>query len=643
MKLLLKYSFFLLAVGMLSQTVKAQEWDYLDKLPFEESKAYLKKAAFVEDISYATYDLYFQRMEWSVDPSILHISGSVTSYFKPLSEDLSAITFDLDDNMQVDSIHYHNTQIGFTHESDKIRVQLPAPINEDSQDSITVWYQGEPTSSGFGAFATNTTSGGNPVLWTLSEPYGAKEWWPCKQSLSDKIDSIEIRVTCPAGNKVASNGKLISEETQGEETTVVWKHHYPITTYLVAIAVTNYSAFSNYLELDDGSQLEILNYVYPEYLGTAQNLSAETLEIMRFFNDIIGEYPFADEKYGHAQFGWGGGMEHQTMSFMHNLNFGLVAHEMAHQWFGDCITLGSWHDIWLNEGFATYMTGLTYENLLDGIYWDNWKRQQATSITAIADGSVYVEDTTSVSQLFSSRLSYAKGGYLLHMLRWELGDDAFFTALQNYYNDPAVKYEYASQQEWVSHLEAAGDTSLTEFFNDWYYGEGYPSYQINYYTDYSDNGNEKMTITQTTSDESVDFFEMHLPLRIWKDGSSKNIRLHQTKNPQTFVLEEKPDSVYFDPDLWLISKNSLVTEVVELTMNEMKIFPNPATIDLTIQLNSGEQITDVLISDITGKKVAFFENPATNKINIANLPEGIYLIRIETNKSINSSRFVIKR
>ena len=364
---------------------------------------------------------------------------------------------------------------------------------------------------------------------------------------------------------------------------------------------------------------------------------------MSFFNDIIGEYPFTDEKYGHAQFGWGGGMEHQTMSFMHNLNFGLVAHEMAHQWFGDCITLGSWHDIWLNEGFATYMTGLTYETLLDGIYWDSWKKQQVTSITAIADGSVYVEDTTSVSRLFSSRLSYAKGGYLLHMLRWELGDDAFFTALQNYYNDPTVKYEYASQQEWVSQLEAAGDTSLTEFFNDWYYGEGYPGYQINYYTDYSNNGNEKVTITQTTSDESVDFFEMHLPLRVWKDGNSKDIRLHQTTNPQTFVLEEKPDSINFDPDQWLISKNSLITNMAELAATEMKIFPNPATNDLTIQLNSEEQITAILISDITGKKVASFEKLATNKINIAFLPEGIYLIRIETSKSIYSSRFVIKR
>ena len=283
MKLLLKYSFFLLAVGMLSQTVKAQEWDYLDKLPFEESKAYLKKVAFVEDISYATYDLYFQRMEWQVDPSILYISGAVTSYFKPISDDISSIIFDLDDNLQVDSVLYHDTQIDFTHELDKITVQLPSLITQNNQDSITIWYQGEPSSTGFGAFEANSTPSGNPILWTLSEPYGAMEWWPCKQSLSDKIDSIEVRVTCPIGNKVASNGKLISETTLDDKTTFVWKHHYPITTYLIAIAVTNYSAFSDYLELDDGSEVEILNYVYPEYLETAQNLSAEDARNNEFF------------------------------------------------------------------------------------------------------------------------------------------------------------------------------------------------------------------------------------------------------------------------------------------------------------------------------------------------------------------------
>ena len=628
---------------MLLQTVKGQEWDYLDKLPFEESKVYLKKAQFIEDASFSSYDLYFQRMEWSIDPSIQHISGSVTSYFKPLFEDFSSIIFDLDENMQVDSVLYHNNQIGFTHELDKISIQLPSPINEDSQDSITIWYQGEPTSSGLGAFETNTTSGGNPVLWTLSEPYGAKEWWPCKQSLSDKIDSIEIRVTCPAGNKVASNGKLISEITTGDETTVVWKHHYPITTYLVAIAVTNYSAYSNYLELDDGSQLEILNYVYPEYLQTAQSLSPETIDIMRLFNEVIGEYPFADEKYGHAQFGWGGGMEHQTMSFMYNLSFGLVAHELAHQWFGDCITLGSWHDIWLNEGFATYMTGLSYENLLNREYWDGWKTQQINRITSLPDGAVYVDDTTSVSRIFSSRLSYAKGAYLLHMLRWELGDDAFFSALQNYYNDPAVKYEYASQQEWVSHIEAVADTSLTEFFNDWYYGEGYPSYQINLYTDYGNNGTGKVDITQTTSDESVDFFEMHLPLRLWKDGFSSDIRLHQTTNPQTFTLSEKPDSIDFDPDKWLISRNSLVSKVTDLGTNEIKIFPNPASSELTIQPTFGEQIVSISIFDINGKKELWLVSPETNKINITSLPEGLYFIQTETNHTKYSSKFLIKR
>jgi aminopeptidase N len=618
---------------------QAPDPDFVEKKASQESRAYLKRASFVESAGYADYDLTFQRLQWTVDPAAHFIEGAITSCFQPKIEGFSEISFDLVDSMQVDSVAYHGANISFVHSENKVNIQFPAAIAVGITDSLTVWYHGVPPSSGFGSFETSIQSG-NPVMWTLSEPYGAMEWWPCKQSLVDKIDSIEVWVACPEGNKVASNGKLVSEITSEGKTTVVWKHNYPIVTYLVAIAVTNYEAFSDFLELEGGRKVEILNYVYPSYLDTAKTKSADVLDVMALFNELVGEYPFADEKYGHAQFGWGGGMEHQTMSFMYHLNFGLVAHEMAHQWFGDCITLGSWQDIWLNEGFATYLTGLCYENLLDGQYWDTWKTQEVTRITSALGGSVFVDDTTSVPRIFDGRLSYSKGSYLLHMLRWELGDGAFFNGLKNYFNDPQVKYGFASHEDFVNHMEAAGDTSLTGFFNDWYYGEGYPVYHISHYTDYGDNGKYKVDISQTSSDASVDFFEMHVPLRAWKDNESTDLRLHQTTNPQIFVLAERPDSIQFDPDLWLASRNSVVTKTVVLPNREMRIFPNPVVNELTIELNQGEKIVSLVIIDINGKVAKQLENLQTNKIGLGDLPGGVYLLRIKTDKSTYTESFI---
>lgn len=621
---------------------KSQDFGSYDKLPFQEAQTYLKKARFVEDSSYSSWDLVYQRMEWKVDPSEWYISGKVTSYFKPKTSDFSSLIFDLADSMIVDSIHYHGSTINFSHQSGQIIIQLTNSIPANTLDSISIWYKGAPVNeAGFGSFIATNTPGGDPILWTLSEPYGARVWWPCKQSLSDKIDSIEVKVTCPEGNKVASNGKLISEQTKDGETIVTWKHHYPIATYLVAIAVTNYEAFTDTLEFDDGQKMPILNYVYPSYLTTAKTNSSNILNIMKLYSSLVGKYPFADEKYGHAQFGWSGGMEHQTMSFMYHLGFSLVAHEMAHQWFGDCLTLNSWHDIWLNEGFATYMEGLAQEYLQDSTQWLNWRKGKQDYITQQSNGSVYVEDTANVSRIFDYRLSYTKGAYLLHMLRWELGDTAFFKGLQNYFNDAKVKYGFASQQDFVSHMEAAGDTSLTEFFNDWYYGQGYPIYQISPYTDYGDSGKYKLTISQTTSDpESVSFFPMHVPLRIWKDGTYQDLRLYQTSNPQTFELSEKPDYIQFDPDLWLISKNSIVTNTVELANQKLKIYPNPVSSELTVDLKSGEKILSLRITDMNGRILKKEESPASNKINVSNLARGIYFIQVKTDKTIYIQQFV---
>ncbi|WP_321997614.1 M1 family aminopeptidase [Draconibacterium orientale] len=613
-----------------------------DKLALEESRNFLLKSSFIESQNNSLTDFVYQRLEWQIDPAVRYISGKVTTHFKSQTELLNALQFDLSDSLTVDSVIIENNRVTFTHQNNKIEINLPEPLLFNQLDSASVIYHGVPTSSGFGSFETSFHGTEfTPVLWTLSEPYGALEWWPCKQSLADKIDSIDVIVTTPQQYKTASNGIVVSEQLNDTTRTMHWKHRFPIATYLVAIAVTNYERYSDYMETENGDSIEILNYVYPEDLEKAKEKTPVTAEIMQLYQNRIGEYPFAAEKYGHAQFGWGGGMEHQTMSFMGNFDYGLIAHELAHQWFGNYITPGSWQDIWLNEGFATYLTGLSYENI-ETDWWPVWKQVYSDQVKQQPDGSVYVTDTSSVDRIFSSRLSYAKGAYLLHMLRWVIGDEPFFQGLKNYFSDPAVANGFARSEDVIAHFEQAADTSLTEFFNDWLYGEGYPVYSATFKP--GDEGKTLITLSQSTTHESVDFFEMPVPVRLYNAGrtDSLDVRLNHTSNQQQFLVNTgfHVAEAAIDPDLWLISATQEIVGVpAQIKTQTIAIFPNPATTEISLQIPSGKQISGIRIFEMNGAEVKHFVEQ-TAKINISDLAPGIYLVKAELAGGTFQGRFI---
>jgi aminopeptidase N len=296
------------------------------------------------------FDVKYYRCEWEVDPAVRYIKGKVTLYYIMTSSG-SSITLDLMAPLIVDSVKQRNIQLSKQHQNNTLQVNFPSPVNAGVLDSVSVYYQGVPPNTGFGSFIQDQHAG-VPVMWSLSEPYGARDWWPCKNGLDDKADSIDIIVTAPAQYKAASNGLLQSETliAGGTKKTTHWKHRYPIASYLMCFAVTNYTVFNNSVQL--GSiNLPMQTYCYPESLVAFQAGTQNVLDALQLFHATFGDYPFIKEKYGHVQFGWGGGMEHQTSTFIVAANENLVAHELGHQWFGDKITCGSWEDIWLNEGF----------------------------------------------------------------------------------------------------------------------------------------------------------------------------------------------------------------------------------------------------------------------------------------------------
>ncbi|MGB4078118.1 MAG: M1 family aminopeptidase [Prolixibacteraceae bacterium] len=631
---------FLLFPGTLFS--QAPDPHFIEKIALDEAERWTKKAAFAEASWSGDYDLTYQRMSWQVDPAVRYISGAVFSKFTSKTDGLDKLRFDLKSNMVVDSVTGRQGLLPFSRVADLLEISLPESLAPGSIDSVTVFYRGEPVSSGFGSFETGN-HGGVPVMWTLSEPYGAHEWWPCKQSLADKVDSTDFMVTTPEIYRTAGNGVLVSEIVRKGKRTMHWKHRYPIATYLVAIAVTNYADYSDTLDLGDGRKMPVVNFVYPEYLDAAKSNTAVTLDLIGLYNRLFGEYPFSDEKYGHAQFGWRGGMEHQTMSFMGGLYFELIAHELAHSWFGNCITLASWHDIWLNEGFATYATGLSYEHLFDGIYWKPWKSGLLKEIVGKPDGSVYVEDTTRFSRVFDARLSYYKGSFLLHMLRWILGDEAFFRAVRNYFNDQTLKYGFATQADWVSHLEAASGISLDEFFRDWYYGEGFPVYSATF--ENKGGGLLQIGLSQTPSHNSVDFFEMPVPVRVYSKGKkdSADFRLDHRYDGQLFdvAVSFPVAEMVIDPDLWLIRKIGTITGVrnIPAVHHDVVFYPNPSGGSWHFSLPEGEIPEKVEIYNDAGTLLEE-KIPGRDSFAFPGLPPGIYLVRLTTALRVINSRLI---
>lgn len=554
-----------LAVNASAQLTDTVDWEKL--VQFESGRKGPQFNA-PKNLNTLDYDVKYHRLEWQVSPLVRHISGTVTTHFVPQVSGFNQIYFDLHTAMVVSTVQYHGTNCSFTQlPSHELLVSLPTTLPSGVLDSLTISYAGVPPTSGFGSYATqNVCSNTVPAMWTLSEPYGARDWWPCKQDLNDKAESIDIYISTPSAYKGVANGVLMSQTVSGGNTIYHWRHQHPIPAYLVAIAVSNYSVHSASLSLSGGGSIPMVNYLYPCSGTSGTTINSSLQPIMQLFVNLFGDYPFTDEKYGHAQFGWGGGMEHSTVSFMGGFSHLLLAHELAHQWFGDQVTCGSWSDIWLNEGFATYLEGMTYEHGLGTTTWANWKQGKINNVTSSTSGSVWVDDTTSVSRIFDSRLSYNKGSLLLHMLRWKLGDTDFFQGVRNYLNDPSLAYGHAKTPQLKAHLEAASGQSLDEFFADWYYGQGYPNYTVQW----SQNGAQLLTVQlfQAPSHPSVSFFNIPVPVRFNGVSQSRTLVFDPSTDGQTFTaqLNFAVTSVEFDPDRWLCAKSSVMFVLpVELT------------------------------------------------------------------------------
>lgn len=639
----------------------AQSDKALEEIAAAEAKSASKRMNAVLNPDTYNYNVTYQKLELTVDPAVYYISGKVTTTYLSL-ESMNTVVFDFaritdpgdpnyDNRIAVSSVKVNNFDATFVQNDEELIINLPTTQPVGVSYTVEVNYAGAPAGSGFGSFITDEHAG-TPVMWTLSEPFGARDWWPCKQDLNDKIDNgVDIQIIAPTQYTAVANGLQIQKVNLGNGNSLTeFVHNYPIPAYLVAFAVTNYQ--TNTIQAGLGTAespfFPIVNYMYPETADNNNASTAITPEIMNFYEEKFVAYPFRDEKYGHCQFGWGGGMEHTTVSFMTAggsgaYSRGLIAHELGHQWFGDKVTCGSWNDIWLNEGFATYMASMVIEEFDGEDAFITNKDFMINSITSNPGGAVYLTDdeALNVNRIFSTRLSYYKGAMVLNMLRFKLGDDAFFQGLRNYLNDPDLAYAYAHTDDLQSHLEAASGTDLTEFFSDWVYNQGYPIYNIN--VQRMPANQARITINQTQSNASVSFFEMPVPVRLTgTGGQQQDYVLNNTTNGQQFIVDVPftPTGVVFNPKKDLITKNSVTTLATRnvALLSGVALYPNPAQSKLTLNVPSGVKVEQTTFCNALGQIVK--STGGETSWNIADLASGVYVVNVTSDAGVKQLKFV---
>jgi aminopeptidase N len=596
-------------------------------------------------------DVTYYKLDLNVTTSPDLLSGIVTGRATSLMNGLSSVKLNLDGTMHVDSVRMNSQRVNFTQSQTALIVTLDRVYVVGENLEVVVFYTGVPNSTGFGSFEFSSQNG-FPWVWSLSEPLGARDWWPCKDTPIDKADSADIIVTCAAGLKVGSNGRLLSVTDNGNGT---WTHHwaerYPISTYLISVALTNYAEYSNWYRYSPTDSMQILNYVLPGYLQTAQAATPATVEALRIFSCLFGQYPFINEKYGHSQFGRGGAMEHQTMTSTTTFAEYVLVHELGHQWFGDMITCATWSDIWLNEGFAQYSEAL-YAEQRYGV--DSYREFMASQLDGAksAVGSIHTDDTTNVSRMFNTARTYQKGAAALHMLRHVVGDSNFFHILRSYANDPRFKYKSATTEGFKDVAQTVSGMNLGYFFDEWIYGEGYPKYAVNWESR-SANSGVTFTLQLEQADAAIQFFTMPVDIRMTAGNWDTTVVVFNDRNNQTFtfLLPHLPEDVKIDPDGWIL--HDIFNNSLPSTFSLGQNYPNPFNAGTTITFflpPTGTHHTVTLkLFDPLGREVktiltgAYLPGRYSVRLDGGDLASGVYFYRLQAGGSLITKKLLLLR
>jgi len=514
-------------------------------------------------------------------------------------------------SLQIDSVR--KAGVSFTHLNDTLKIMLNRTYVPGEVATVRISYKHlNITDNAF------YVSGG--YVFTDCPPEGARKWFPCWDKPYDKAQT-DIRVKVPATVLLGSTGYLADSTKVADTIYYRWISENPVATYLVTISSKITWDLDVIYWTKPGTPPEQIPMRF--YHRSTENPSyIESImgDMNDFYSEKFGVYPH--EKVGFATlnntFPWGG-MENQSMVNLctNCWDEDLIAHEHAHQWFGDLITCGTWADIWLNEGFGTFCYPL----------WKEYKQGYASYKSQINSYANYYLShnpgwpiynpewaihTPGIDTLYHTAIIYNKGACVLHMLRYVLGDSLFFNVMNSYGTDTNYMFKYAVTTDFIAKVNEVSGEDMTWFFDQWVYAPDHPEYYNEY--GFQALGCDKWNVIFTTNQIQTGtvFFKMPVELKvIFADNTDTTVTFMNDSNQQTFmfIVQKEPVSLIFDPDREIVIKQATtvlgMNEAVPMQALLGQNIPNPAQGITRIPYEIKEKMKVTLsLTDSFGRTIA---------------------------------------
>jgi aminopeptidase N len=595
-----------------------------------------------------SYKLFFDIYNCFKTPYPKTFIANNTIYFR-VDSTLNSINLNaVNTSLTIDSVRLLNgTILNFTHTNNILNISLDRTYNPNEQVTIKIYYR-------HNSVTDNAFYVSNGMVFTDSPPEGARKWFPCWDKPSDKA-TTDITLKVPLSVRIGSNGRLADSTVTGDTIYYHWLSRDPMATYLtVFTGKVGYRQDYIYWHKPSNPNDSIQTVFYSnagENFTTIKNLMNTA---MTYFSQKFGEYPFEKSGFATIQSGAGftwGGMENQTLvSLCPNCwNETTVIHEFSHQWFGDLITCGTWADVWLNEGFATFMEAIWAER--NGYSYYKTVINSKANIYLISNAGfplyvpAWVNWTPGIDSLYNVSIVYDKGACALHLLRYTLGDTVFFNVLNSYATDTVnFKYKNATTSEFNNKVNQVSGQNLDWFFTSWVYQANHPVYRNTYSIGDMGGGNWKVDFMLKQTQTNAGFFQIPVKLKFaFTAGSDSVIKFMSASNNQlyTFNFNRQPTTVTFDPDNDIVIKNATTIGVKEISSvvpekyTLYQNYPNPFNASSKIKFEI-PKLSDVklIIYDVLGKEVATLVNKNLKAgkyeatFNGSDLSSGIYFYRL---------------